>query len=102
MYQLISDYYCGLGSDWWTNFPGGYREYDYDDVTLGMHDPHTMQPDNWYVGYTYVQRCANAPSSLLAYVESEWGRDYGFLPDPDPQDDERLGYFYIPTGYTVW
>lgn len=98
----ISNYYSGLGPNWWGNFPGGYREYDVDDVTLGMHDPHTMTPRYWYHCWTDVRRKTGAPSSFPAFVESEWGLDFGLQIDPWPQDWETIGYFTIPTGSISW
>lgn len=68
------------------NLPGAYFEYnDYDDATFGCRNPHNLVAEQSYSGYMDFVPLPNSPTSFNLTVESEWGKDYGYLPDPLPQ-----------------
>lgn len=94
-------YYSGI-SDWDSDFPGKYIEFDPDDVTQGMHHPQNMQANTDYLAWAWLNPRPNQPASFPAFVESEHGLDFGcWFCDPWPQDREVLGNFDIP-GFIDW
>ncbi len=99
--QAISAYYSGLGSSWGGSFPGRYREYDSNDVMLGMASPHLMSANTTYYAYTYTTPSSGQPGSFSVLLESELCYDYGGLPDPVPRDWETITTFTIP-GSASW
>lgn len=86
----ISNYYVGLAPSWYSNLPGSYREYDFDDASIGCASPHLINHTQFYWGYTLLTPKTPQPSSFSAFLECELGYDYGFLPDPIPIDYEVL------------
>jgi hypothetical protein len=95
----INEFYCGIIS-WDSGLPGKYPEHDEDDYTIGSYDVHKLVPGQWYYSWMWLYPCYYQPSPFPAIFESEWCRDFGFLEDPIPVDNEQK-YYSIP-GSIYW